>query len=331
MNLKQTNIFFKISSAGFAMFLFYTLPFVFAYFFSEQLSKIISDFSTEKLLMFDGILQFIYLAITLILVGFVFKTKVLSIFKVRGICNECVSGKNEKKFFKYIAFGVPIIYAINIFFATIVGCFIKIIENNNINVPTDNIAIDNPNSVYSLILFIVRVCVFAPFIEEVLIRGVVLKALLPCGQWCAIITSSLMFGLIHGNLGQAIPATFAGITLGFIAVKTGSIYPCLILHMLNNCIATVGMLVQENGSIIYAKTFQIIMGIMLLCGIFFLVSVISIHIYKKTKKLSSTMFFEKNTEISLTERLKLIILNPFILAYFAINILGFIYSFFKIN
>lgn len=77
--------------------------------------------------------------------------------------------------------------------------------------------------------------VFAPFFEEWLLRGVVLRGLLRKMKpvW-AILLSSVVFGLIHGNIWQAIPATLMGCALGWVYYKTGSLKLTMLMHCINN-------------------------------------------------------------------------------------------------
>lgn len=77
--------------------------------------------------------------------------------------------------------------------------------------------------------------VFAPFFEEWLLRGMVLRGLLQKIKpvW-AILISAVLFGLIHGNIWQAIPATILGALLGWVYYKTGSLKLTMLMHCANN-------------------------------------------------------------------------------------------------
>ena len=87
------------------------------------------------------------------------------------------------------------------------------------------------------IIAMIYSCIFAALLEELFFRGFMLNALSPVSKWFAIIVSSLMFALIHGNLGQ-FPNTFIiGIIHGYIALKAGSIIPNIVAHMLTNFMA----------------------------------------------------------------------------------------------
>jgi membrane protease YdiL (CAAX protease family) len=83
----------------------------------------------------------------------------------------------------------------------------------------------------------------APFAEEWLCRGVILKGLLRhYSPSKAIIWSSLLFGVLHMNPWQAIPAFCLALAMGWIYWRTQSLWPCIFMHAVNNSIAFVMLL-----------------------------------------------------------------------------------------
>ncbi|MBR7185662.1 MAG: CPBP family intramembrane metalloprotease [Clostridia bacterium] len=72
------------------------------------------------------------------------------------------------------------------------------------------------------------------FCEEFLFRGLICRRLMPYGKTVAIVGSAVLFGLMHGNLGQLFYTTMAGVLLAWCYVETRSIWPGVIAHMLNN-------------------------------------------------------------------------------------------------
>ena len=50
----------------------------------------------------------------------------------------------------------------------------------------------------------------------------------------AIIYSALLFGLTHLILQQSLIACLLGVVIGYLAVQTGSILPCMIFHVVHN-------------------------------------------------------------------------------------------------
>ena len=80
------------------------------------------------------------------------------------------------------------------------------------------------------------VCVCAPLLEELLCRGIMLRGMMEKGvsPAKAIFWSSLIFGVIHMNPWQALPAFLIGLLFGWLYYKTGNIWITIFLHFLNN-------------------------------------------------------------------------------------------------
>ena len=81
--------------------------------------------------------------------------------------------------------------------------------------------------------------VMAPLLEEWLCRGVILKGLLNRGYSpaVAIVWSASMFGVMHMNPYQAIPAFLVGLLLGWIYWRTRSLWTVIFIHAVNNGIS----------------------------------------------------------------------------------------------
>jgi len=73
--------------------------------------------------------------------------------------------------------------------------------------------------------------------EEVAFRGFILSGMRHLGhKWWAIGLSAIAFGMAHFFLQQKISATVLGLFIGFIAVQTSSLLPCIVFHALYNSI-----------------------------------------------------------------------------------------------
>lgn len=85
------------------------------------------------------------------------------------------------------------------------------------------------------------VCVVAPICEELLFRGFIFTALRNWkGMWPAAIITGLLFGGVHAGSAPAVdlvPLAFLGFGLCLLYRITGSLYPCIAAHSLNNSIA----------------------------------------------------------------------------------------------
>jgi membrane protease YdiL (CAAX protease family) len=99
---------------------------------------------------------------------------------------------------------------------------------------------------YLLVLQFFTAAVVPAFVEELLFRGVFLSNLLPFGKTGAIFVSALVFGLMHQSLTQLFYATVAGLILGFLYVKAGSIWPCVLVHFTNNFYSLLRQVIYER-------------------------------------------------------------------------------------
>jgi membrane protease YdiL (CAAX protease family) len=92
-----------------------------------------------------------------------------------------------------------------------------------------------------LLLSAALTCVVAPVCEEILFRGFIFTALRNWkGTWPAAIITGLLFGGVHVGSAPVIdlvPLAFLGFGLCLLYRITGSLYPCIAAHSLNNSIA----------------------------------------------------------------------------------------------
>jgi sodium transport system permease protein len=71
--------------------------------------------------------------------------------------------------------------------------------------------------------------------EELAFRGFVLSGLRHVGhKWRAIIYTAVFFGLAHLVVQQQVVAMLMGVVIGYVAVQTGSLLPCVLLHLASN-------------------------------------------------------------------------------------------------
>ncbi len=76
--------------------------------------------------------------------------------------------------------------------------------------------------------------------EEFLFRGFVLSSLNRLSGMWAVILSSILFGLMHVLTSNVLaverflPSTFMGLILGYIALRTRSLWPGIVVHALHN-------------------------------------------------------------------------------------------------
>ncbi|MBR4295537.1 MAG: CPBP family intramembrane metalloprotease [Clostridia bacterium] len=101
---------------------------------------------------------------------------------------------------------------------------------------------------YDIVLLVFTSVLIPAFCEELFFRGLILTNLLPHGKGFAIIASSAIFGLVHGNHDQILFATLSGLILGWLYCETESLYCGVIVHIFNNLIATIETVLLGNLS-----------------------------------------------------------------------------------
>jgi membrane protease YdiL (CAAX protease family) len=97
------------------------------------------------------------------------------------------------------------------------------------------------DSTYALLAVAFLVAVVAPMAEEFFFRGFFFGALRNWrGPWPAAVITGLVFGAIHVGSAEAaflLPLAFFGFSLCLLRERTGSLYPGIALHCMNNSLA----------------------------------------------------------------------------------------------
>ena len=106
------------------------------------------------------------------------------------------------------------------------------------------IFLQRPGGIGLLLLALLVTAVAVPICEEIFFRGMLfrlLRARFPL--WAAVLLSAMAFGLAHASPGVS-PALlpifmYMGVVLAVVYVRTGWLTNTILLHALNNAIATV--------------------------------------------------------------------------------------------
>lgn len=132
-----------------------------------------------------------------------------------------------------------------------------------------------PGGMAGFVLSVIHAAIVAAMVEEISLRGCTMQPLRKYGDGFAVVMSACAFGLMHCNMVQIPFALTAGLALGYIAIKTGSIWPSIIVHALNNFISTAVSYMVKSGeneellNIAYAALLYSIMFVGLIAFFFF--------------------------------------------------------------
>ena len=94
-----------------------------------------------------------------------------------------------------------------------------------------------PLGIPEMVIYALNIAVIAPVVEEILFRGVIMQSLRQFGDGFALLASSILFGLAHGNLLQIPNALVMGLAMGYFVLRTNSLWTGIVLHMVNNALA----------------------------------------------------------------------------------------------
>lgn len=101
--------------------------------------------------------------------------------------------------------------------------------------------------VASRVVVALAVVVGAPIVEELVFRGALWglleRGFTPVQTW---IGTSLVFAGYHLDPTQAVPLIFTALVLGWVRLQTGSLWPCMLLHAVNNGLGLLGALQGES-------------------------------------------------------------------------------------
>lgn len=146
--------------------------------------------------------------------------------------------------------------------------------------------------VSGIILTFFRVAITAAVVEEIALRGYVMGTLRFYGDSFAIAVSSVVFAAMHGNMVQAPFALMAGFALGYLSVKTGTIWTGIIIHALNNSLSIIVYYLserygEEQIAIPYALALYGLIGAGLLCLLYFVNHSREVRLWQNRSLLST--------------------------------------------
>ena len=141
-------------------------------------------------------------------------------------------------YIRAIALGFVGQYAINL----ILGLLMSVMPQSWIDaLEQNNAAITNSSPAAMFVATVIA----APLLEEIMCRSLMLGSLregMP--KWWAIVVSSIIFGVLHGNPIGIIYATLFGILLGWLTTRFNSVVPSILCHMAFNLTS---LILSESG------------------------------------------------------------------------------------
>lgn len=101
-----------------------------------------------------------------------------------------------------------------------------------------------------LVLSLICTAVLPAICEEALHRGMLLNGNSMLGVKKSILISGVLFGLLHLNIEQFFYATIIGLFLGYLCWGCSSIWPCIIVHFMNNALSVLLSFASAKGWVV---------------------------------------------------------------------------------
>ncbi|MBR2337465.1 MAG: CPBP family intramembrane metalloprotease [Clostridia bacterium] len=138
----------------------------------------------------------------------------------------------------------------------------------------------SPFSALFALIYIAEIAVLPAIAEEMVFRGIIMRGFEQFGGLFAVLCSSVMFSLMHGNFGQLILQFIGGLAIGGVVYITKNYLLGSIMHFVNNAfsiIYTLLIIPLTDSPISYKITavtgsVTIILGVVfcLVSGIYFI-------------------------------------------------------------
>ena len=165
-----------------------------------------------------------------------------------------------------------------------------------------------PTTTFATVLYLLSMSVLPAIIEELAFRGILMQSLRRHGDMFALVVSSVVFSLFHGNLLQ-FPNTFVlGMLIGFFVLRTDSLVTGMLMHFFNNFLITVfdmyvvAQLSEAEGNF----------ATLALLGTYILIGVIA-FVYLIVKKKEIFKLFPSYTYLSTPKKLGAFFTQPLFL------------------
>ncbi len=168
-----------------------------------------------------------------------------------------------------------------------------------------------PKGFFGVVVAIFSTAFFPAFLEELALRGFVLGFLRRFGDTFAIVCSAAVFGIMHANADQIVFAFLVGLVLGFITVKTDSIWCAIAVHFANNLISVI--LSYVSGAELLSSLLLVIIFALLMIG-----SIWGISVLQRTKP--DFFKLEETSQISTAKKIRWFLTTPTIIISIIISL-----------
>lgn len=174
---------------------------------------------------------------------------------------------------------------------------------------------ENPQGFFGFMLSLISTVFVPALVEEFACRGLILGSLRKFGEGFSILISALLFGFMHGNFQQIPFAFLVGLVLGFITVKSGTMWVAVLVHGFNNFISVffsyfMNNVTDEVQNIIYVCYLSLSM----------LLGIVAVLMLKN--RLNDFFKFKKaDTEAEEKKKIKWFLTTPTVIVFIIVTVL----------
>lgn len=165
-----------------------------------------------------------------------------------------------KDTYLWVTFGMLCCIASN-YIVTIVVVVFQALGHDPLQIETPE-----PDSFITSLAIAIGTAVMPALCEEFAMRCCGLGLLRQHGKAFGVVTVSIVFGLMHGNIIQFVFATVVGLILGYVTVKTDSIVPAVLIHMLNNGMSVVSTIAEHFTNVTSEDVVKVLYVLWILLG-----------------------------------------------------------------
>lgn len=94
----------------------------------------------------------------------------------------------------------------------------------------------------ALTVVVLAALVAAPFIEELIHRGLGMLLCAPFGPRGAALATAFVFAALHWKVGAVVPVFALGLLLAWVRLRTGTLWACIAVHAIFNAVGLAEML-----------------------------------------------------------------------------------------
>lgn len=217
-----------------------------------------------------------------------------------------------------------VLHGLLLAFAGLFVCIIMNIPANIISTLLEELGLNGAtntesmtvNSLWDIITLCLSVVFIAPLAEEFAYRGVTVAVMRRWGDWAAVLFSALIFAFAHFSF-QAMPVVFmGGLVMALLYVWTRNIWVNVLVHFLNNLIATIPIIVEfyagEEASIAVSN---ILMIAVIALGILAIIILAARHFTGKHE-----LSFRMQKGVPAKKKFLWLFVNPGFIVYFVLFI-----------